>query len=260
MKLLLLGLFLTQITWAKPTVLVSFFDPFGNGPVNNSETMAKMMVAKSANLPYDIILCKVQTKFDVSLEELRDCVASLPEKPVLVVSLGETGCDVKIETMGRNLDRTRGADNAGVERRNTAIVNGGDPAVGLTYPLPEMYCALPEASRKSLIVSNNAGSFVCNNLAYQMAWNENELNFGFIHVPDHSCKNLELKNKLALETLLTMIEGGVKASLERQEIVRLPVNKTELDSLRKKFDKGDKCLSEFYKRARAFDEKNIWGR
>ncbi len=255
MKVLLFTLFITQFAWARPTVLVSFFDPFGKAPVNNSETVAKMIVAKSATLPYDIKLCQVQTKFDISFEELRDCVAALPEKPLLVVGLGETGCDVKIETMGRNLDRTKGPDNAGVERRNTVIADGGDAAVGLTYPLPEMYCSLPEATRKTLIVSNNAGSFVCNNLAYQMAWFENEINFGFIHVPDHSCKNLPEKNQKALEILLTMIDGGVKASLERTELARLPVMKIELDVLRRKYEKDDKCLSEFYKRARPFDEK-----
>lgn len=260
MKFLFLGLLITQITWAKPTVLVSFFDPFGKAPVNNSETVANLLVAKSANLPFEIKLCKVQTKFDVSVEELRDCIAALPERPILVVSLGETGCDVKIETLGRNLDRTRGADNAGVERKNSPIVEGADAAVGFTYPLPNMYCALPEANRKALIVSNNAGSFVCNNLAYQMAWFETDLNFGFIHVPDHSCRNLAAKNQLAVETLLTMLDGGVKASLARTELVRFPVKKTELESFRRRYDKDDKCLSDFYKRARGFDEKSLWGR
>src|SRR4051812_41285598 len=112
MKLVLLSLFLSTIAWGKTTVLVSYFDPFAKAPVNNSETVAKLVLAKAAklDLPYEIKLCKVQTKFDVSFDELRNCIKALPNLPVMVVGLGETGCDVKIELMGRNLDRTKGPD------------------------------------------------------------------------------------------------------------------------------------------------------
>jgi pyrrolidone-carboxylate peptidase len=258
MNLFVAFLFIHTLAWAKPTILVSYFDPFAHAPENNSRVVGKMLEArvKKMDLFFDLKTCEVQTKFDVSFEELKDCVNSLPEKPVMVLALGETGCDLKIELMGRNLDRTKGPDNAGVERRNTPIVPGGSPAIGLTYPLPEMYCALTPEVRSQLVLSNNAGSFVCNNLAYQIAYHEKDLNFGFMHVPSHSCRNVSAKNEKIVSALITMINRGMEVSLENPDRPRLPVTKGELEILRKKTK--DSCLSSFYKAARAWDEKSWW--
>ena len=174
----------------------------------------------------------------------------------MVIALGETGCDLKVELMGRNLDRTKGPDNAGIERRGTPIVPGAAPALGLTYPLPEMYCSLPSEVRSQVIVSNSAGSFVCNNLAYQMSYSEVDLNFGFIHVPSHTCRNVKSQNEKIVSALITMISRGMEVSLETPERPRLPVTKAELEILRK--SSGDACMSSFYKAARAYDEKSWW--
>ena len=260
MKFILLSFLLSAGALARPTVLISYFDPFGNAPVNNSETVAKALVQKAGKLgvPFEIKLCRVQTKFDVSFDELRDCVNTLPEKPVLVLGLGETGCELKIELMARNLDRTKGPDNAGVERKNTPIVKGAPPAYGLNYPLDEMYCSLGAAERKEIIVSNNAGSFVCNNMAYQTAWFESDLNFGFMHVPSHFCRNITQKNEKIVSNLLTMINRGVEVSLENPVRPRLPVTKDELQVIRDQHSGGDPCLSSFYKLARAWDDKVWW--
>lgn len=260
MKLILAPLFITTFAWAKPTVLVSYFDPFGNAPANNSEAVARLLVQKAGKLgvPFDISLCKVQTKFDVSFEELKDCVNALPERPVLVLGLGETGCDLKIELMGRNLDRTKGPDNAGVERRNTPIVKDAPPAVGFKYPLSEMYCSLTAPERKEIIISSNAGSFVCNNMAYQATWLESDLNFGFMHVPSHYCRNVSKRNEKIASQLLTMLNRGVEISLGNPERPRLPVTKDELEVLRSQHRGGDACLSYFYRQARAWDEKVWW--
>lgn len=259
MKLLLLTLMMSSLTWAKPTVLVSYFDPFGKAPSNNSGTVAELMIAKAKTmgLPFDIRICEVETKFDVSFDQLKDCVNALPEKPVMVIGLGETGCEMKAELMGRNLDRTKGPDNAGVERRNTPIVPNAPMAVGFKYPLPEMYCALNIADRKEVAISNNAGSFVCNNLAYQTTWLEEELNFGFIHVPSHFCKDIQRKNDKIAANLLKMIERGVVTTLAGDERPRLPVTKAELEVLRSE-SQNDECLKSFYKQARAWDEKTRW--
>lgn len=253
MKLLLASILMSSAAWAKPTVLVSYFDPFGKAPANNSKTVALLLLQKAnaLGLPFEIKLCEVQTKFDVSFEELKDCVSALPERPVMVIGLGETGCDLKVELMGRNKDRTKGPDNAGVQRRNSPIVRGAPPAVGFHYPLSEMYCSLQPADRKEVIVSNDAGSFVCNNLAFQTTWLEADLNFGFIHVPSHFCRNVQQKNEKVAASLLTMITRGTEVSLENPDRGRLPVTKDELAILRDQY-RDDPCLSSFYKKARPF--------
>lgn len=259
MKLVLLSLLFSGLSLANPTVLVSYFDAYGGAKANNSETVARLLLAKSRGmgLPFEIRLCRVQTKFDVSFAELRECLNTLPEKPVLVLGLGETGCDLKIEIMARNLDKTFGADNAGVERKNTPIVKGAPAAVGLTYPLAEMFCALGNDDQKSTIISNNAGSFVCNNLAFQTVWFESQLHYGFMHVPDHSCRNLAVKNDRIALALITMLNRGVEAVLENPAVRSLPVMKSEFDA-RRSDGASEECERNFWKAARAFDEKKRW--
>ncbi len=259
MKLFIFTLLLSSLSWAKPTVLVSYFDPFGKAPSNNSGAVAKLVLtkARALNLPFEIKICEVETKFDVSFEQLKDCVAKLAEKPVMVIGLGETGCEMKAELMGRNLDRTKGPDNAGEERRKTPIITSAPEAVGFNYPLGEMYCALKPSDRKGVGISNDAGSFVCNNLAFQTAWLEADLSFGFIHVPSHFCRDVKKKNDETAEKLLTMIGRGVETIGTTEERPRLPVTKTELAVLRSE-KKSDECLSSFYQQARAWDEKTRW--
>lgn len=252
-----LALFISIGSWAKPTVLVSYFDPFGRARVNNSEAIAKLLLAKSRieGLPFEIKLCPLETKYDVSYEQLKDCISALPERPLMVISLGETGCQVKMELMGRNLDSSRVADNAGLQRRNMPIISGGPAAVGLTYPADEMFCALEDSTRKNILISNSAGSFVCNNISFHTAMKESDLNYGFIHVPAHMCPNLEQRNEEAAGSLLTMINRGVDVSLKGRELRRLPVTRDEL-SERRNESTDDKCLSSFYQNARAYDEKS----
>lgn len=259
MKLLLFTLMMSSLAWAKPTVLVSYFDPFGKAPSNNSGAVAEIMLAKvkNLNLPFELKVCEVETKFDVSFDQLKDCVNALPERPVMVIGLGETGCEMKAELMGRNLDRTKGPDNAGVERKNTPIVSGAPQAVGFNYPLADMYCALNANDRKEIAISNNAGSFVCNNLAFQTTWLETDLNFGFIHVPSHFCRDVKNKNEKIAANLLTMIARGVEKNLVNADQPRLPVTKSELEVLRNE-TQNDECLKSFYKQARAWDEKTRW--
>lgn len=256
MNLAYLFLILSTGAFASPTVLVSYFDPYGGAKVNNSETVAKMLLANSraSGLPYEIKLCRVQTKFDVSFNELKNCLNALPEKPIMVLGLGETGCNLKIEIMARNLDKTFGADNAGVERKNTEIVKNAPPAIGLTYPLDEMYCSLDSTEQKNIVISSNAGSFVCNNLMYQNSWFETQYNFGFIHVPDHSCKDIAKTNPVNASKLLTMINRAVEFLGETPGVTRLPVMKTEFERIRNE-EINDKCVRSFWKSAKAFDEK-----
>jgi hypothetical protein len=120
-----------------------------------------------------------------------------------------------------------------------------------------MYCSLPPDLRKTMIISNNAGSFVCNNLAFQAAWFERDINFGFMHVPSHTCRNLRTKNDKIVDMLITMINRGVEASLEAPHRPVLPVTKPELERARQSALR-DPCLSEFYKSARAYGEKSWW--
>jgi pyrrolidone-carboxylate peptidase len=254
MKLLVFLVLFANALWARPLVLVGHFDPFGTAPFNNSERVAKMLFEKMKDHPdVELRLCSLNTVFDKSFYQLEDCYKSMTLEPKMVLGLGESNCNFKIETMARNLDRTKGPDNEGNERSNSVIVKDAPREFGFNYPLANMYCALNPKDRAALEVSNNAGSFVCNNLAYQFAWLYQEAIFGFIHVPANGCRNIEEKSAQAVKNLETMI----LASLTSTEVKRLSTTKKELEVLRDS-SKNNKCLNEFYKRTKGADEKGFW--
>jgi pyrrolidone-carboxylate peptidase len=248
---LLLGL-LPLSLWARPIVLVSYFDAFQKAPFNSSEKVAFALKSALRNSSkVQIELCGLETKFDTSYAQLENCMRNLPERPAMVVALGETGCNLKIELAAHNLDNTLGPDNAGVERKNQVIIPEASDHVGLTYPLPKMYCALSQGERRNVIVSTNAGAFVCNNTAFQFAHYYHEMPSGFIHVPAHNCRNVNVLLNLATSRLATMIEAGASEGLTSQS---LPFTKSEL-AIARKANKDNACYSEFYGRAKGIDEK-----
>lgn len=244
--------------WAKPVVLVSYYDAFGTDPFNNSEVLAHALERKinNSSSQIEVKLCRLNTIFDRAYAQTEDCIKALLEMPVMVLGLGESTCDLKVESMARNFDRTFGADNAGNQRGPSVIIPGAPQAIGLRYPLPQMYCALNSSERKNITVSNNAGSFVCNNTAFQMASFHPELIYGFIHVPTNRCSNLEQRNATALIFLEKMLQKGASYLLGNQvdpglphssNDVRLMTKKEDLKRLRRDYSKKDQCLEEFLK-------------
>lgn len=243
--------------WAKPLVLISYFDAFNRAPFNNSERIAVELKARfdRETSPIQLELCALNTVFDRAFNQTEECLRALPQRPLFVLGLGESTCELKIETMMRNKDKTVGPDNAGTHRNNTLILPGAPSAIGLRFPLPQMYCALSESDRRSVDISNNAGTFVCNNTAYQMAHAYPELNYGFIHVPSNNCTQLTKKNELALKQLEVMMIAAAKALSEKDAEV-LPISKAEIRAKRESF-RGS-CEGDFFDRMRSADERRFF--
>ena len=266
MKLLIFLLLTISSVWAKPIVLVSYYDAFGRAPFNSSDVVAKAVARKlnSPTSPFEVRLCALNTIFDRAYAQSEDCLKNLPEEPVMFLGLGESTCDLKVETMMRNNDRTYGSDNAGNNRMNTPVVAGAPLVIGMRYPLPQMYCGLTQSEKNAMVISNNAGSFVCNNTAYQMTHYHPEIQFGFIHVPSNNCRDINQKTDMAITVISKMINQAVSylgndvenAGLPHTNNEnRLPTKKDELKKLRKEYDKQDACLADFLKRMKGSDEK-----
>jgi len=265
MKLFIILLFisLTHLSWAKKTVLVSYYEPFDGGKTNNAETIAKLLHQKYQSGDIKIILCKLETVFDKAFLTLENCLQNLKKEPIMVLSLGEYGCKLKAEILAQNLDDSNGPDNEGNER-NGVILPEKNFIQALRYPLPEMYCALDEKERTHIEISSYAGGFVCNNTAFQFAHKYPQLQFGFIHVPSHDCWFLKRKNKMTLNLLSKMINAGVNF-LGREYFVtpeiphpsnefRLPVLKKEIAQFIELFEKKNSCYEEFFLNSSAADE------
>jgi pyrrolidone-carboxylate peptidase len=261
MNLSIFTLFITFSVWAKPTILISYFDAFGGAPFNNSATVAQDLRRKFTNHPkLEIKFCALNTVFDKSLNQLEACINQLTQPPMMILGLGEAICDLKVETMARNKDKTFAPDNEGNERNGQIVKNGVD-FLGLRYPLHEMYCALNSNERNQIVISNDAGGFVCNNLMYQMSHIYSDFQFGFIHVPAHNCENLQLKNEVVTKFLQKMLIGLIEAFEKPAPSItlphwenqnRLPVEKDDIKYLQQQ-TRDNECLQEFTEKLKPRD-------
>ena len=259
MKVLILFTLFWNIAWAKPSVMISYFDAFNGASFNNSQRVANELANRlnTRESPLTITLCPLRTVFDKAYGQLENCLQASAERPLMVISLGESTCDLKIETMVINNDKSLSPDNEGGNRYNTQIISGAPYLLGLHYPLPQMYCALNPRERKSVVISKNPGSFVCNNTAYQTSSYYPSVSYGFIHVPAHNCLFLRRKTEQAITHLEKMLKKGVTYLLgEKLEEklphasneVRLPTQSTEILELIRLYQK-DECLVEFFNRS-----------
>ncbi len=220
-------LFIPILAEAKINILLSYFDAFNRAPFNNSEKIAQSLEQKFIkNDGIKLTLCPLPTIYDEAYLRLEDCLKGQDQIPDLVISLGEGGCDLKLETSLKNLDYSFGPDNIGQERFNSPIITEGSLQLPLKYPAMLMYCALKNGDRKNIEISNSAGSFVCNNTAYKMRHYYPDINYGFIHVPAHDCFMLQHKTQRATEQLENMILSLAKKDLTKTSI--LPILKKEI--------------------------------
>lgn len=166
-------------------VLLTGFEPFGGESVNPSWQAAALVAAAP---PEGIAVTAVQLPcvFGASLTALRAAVEEV--RPDLVVCLGQAGGrhGVTVERVAINVDDARIPDNAGAQPIDTAVVPGGPAAYFSSLPVKACVAAMRGAGVPAA-VSNTAGTFVCNHVAYGLAHLlATELpgvRGGFVHVP-----------------------------------------------------------------------------
>ncbi len=254
-SLLFLGL--STVAFAKPVVLVSYYDVFGKGKFNNSEKVALGLALALKNESFEVHLCPLPTAYDRGYAAVENCLKNLSVRPIMYLGLGEFGCAVKMETIARNFDKNpKTPDNDGI-LRNDVIIPNAPKAISFNYPAPEMYCSLPIKERGDMAVSNSAGSFVCNNTAFQFAHYYPEVPAGFIHVPANSCRSLEALTSGAIQSLATMLIKAVDTLEVRNGAgIKLPLTKNELEPLRSQ--KKDLCTRDYFKRSKGVEEIGFW--
>src|SRR4051812_45623816 len=148
--------------------MLTGFEPFDGRAKNNSWEIASAVAAAKRELGNDVVVstCLIPVVYDSAAHAAESCFAAEAVKPDVVISLGEAGCQLRMETAAHNVDDTPGfPDNAGNIRTSSPIEPGGPAHVGFNLPVPEMYCALSSAKKKDTEVSATPGGFVCNNTA-----------------------------------------------------------------------------------------------
>lgn len=167
-----------------PSILLTGFTPFGNESINPSWEAVRELDGKTVG-GHRVISRLLPTAFADSQRELALAIDEV--KPALLLGVGQAGgrSRLSIERVAINVQDARIADNAGAQPIDEAIVADGPTAYFSTLPIKAMLKALL-AEGLPAEISNTAGTFVCNHVAYLMlhlAAKQHGARAGFIHIP-----------------------------------------------------------------------------
>lgn len=166
-------------------VLVTGFEPFGGEKVNPSEMLARALDGRL--IAGRTLATRV---FPVETRSLRERVEeALAEfRPDIILALGQAGgrSALALERVAVNVLDFEAPDNVGVMRKGDQILRGGPEARLSNLPFDKIVEAWHENGVPGY-VSNTAGTFLCNQLLYELlGMTENAappVLVGLIHVP-----------------------------------------------------------------------------
>lgn len=164
--------------------LVTGFEPFGDDSINPALEALRCLPERLGHI--EIATWNLPTAFGRSLDALDDALSATRPDLVLCVGLAGGRAALSLERIAINLDDARIADNAGQQPIDRAIVAGGPAAYFATLPIKAAVAALREAGLPA-VLSNTAGTFVCNHVFYGLmhraATTRPGIRGGFMHVP-----------------------------------------------------------------------------
>jgi pyrrolidone-carboxylate peptidase len=255
-------------------ILVTAFEPFGFSTVNRSIDTAQSIKSNLQKNGFIVDICILPVIYNEAAKQAIDCFLKSKTKPLAVISLGEGGCDTRLETAAHNRDSAPGfPDNQGNIRTGTLIDETASKNISFKGFVIDMYCAFPSDIRSSVSISESPGGFVCNNTAFILGNYFSKINvpYTFIHVPNNMCsegtkeaekvgKNLafalsknplfNLANKfLNFETICNKLPTTIKQTVEFLEIIE--ENKKNLN-----IQCGKEFILKLKKRLELWVEKN----
>lgn len=168
--------------------MITSFEPFGTRQLNGSHEAAKALQAFNTPIEEGVeyVICQLPVEYDKASAKAKECYEQMNPKPDMVMSLGEGGCDIRLETRAMNFDNTPGqADNGGAVRIESNINSNATPYEIFNLPVADMFCSTEVSVGPPHRASTSAGYYVCNNTAYNLARYFKPLGvpYGFVHVP-----------------------------------------------------------------------------
>src|SRR5579864_8093058 len=165
-------------------VLVTGFEPFDRDSINPSLEAVRRLPPRLGDL---IVATRVlPTAFGRALAALEDAVMTTAPDIVLCLGLAGGRAALSLERVAINIDDARIPDNDENQPIDVPVVAGGPAAYFATLPIKAAAAALREAGLPA-IVSNSAGTFVCNHVFYGLmhlaATRRPGMRGGFLHLP-----------------------------------------------------------------------------
>lgn len=212
---------------AVPTVLLTGFEPFEQQEVNASWAAVRA-VAESWDQTAEgaaLVTALLPVSFARAPRRLAELL--LDVRPDLVVAVGEAGgrSAVSVERVAVNVQDARIADEDGAQPVDAPVVPGGDAAYFSTLPVKACLAALRDAGVPGE-VSNTAGTFVCNTIAYALAdqlaaGHAPGARGGFVHVPRLPEQVPAGAASLGVDAAAEGLRAVLRAALRTTEDVRL---------------------------------------
>jgi pyroglutamyl-peptidase len=205
-------------------VLVTGFDPFGNDPVNPSLEAVRRLPSRLGEL---VVATRVlPTAFGRAIEALGDAVAVADPDIVLCLGLAGGRAALSLERVAINIDDARIADNHERQPVDRPVVMGGPTAYFTSLPIKAAAAALRQAGLPA-IVSNTAGTFVCNHVFYGLmhliATRRRAMRGGFLHLPylPEQAAGQDGAPSMALGDIVRGVEIVLRVAAERREDVAI---------------------------------------
>ncbi len=204
-------------------ILVSGFDPFGGETINPSIEAVKRLPDSINGV--EIIKLEIPTVIGKSIDVLTQAVEK--HLPDVVLSVGQAGgrSDITVERIAINIDDCRIKDNEGNQPIDEPIVRDGPDAYFLTLPIKSIVSNL-QSQGIPASVSNSAGTFICNHVAYGMAHLAKlkypNMKTGFIHIPFIPEQVLNKSNmpSLSLDRIIKALEMSIQTISEVNEDIK----------------------------------------
>lgn len=167
-----------------PRILVTGFDAFGGETVNPSWQVAQALDGRRI-AGHTVVARELPTDFVRSLLVLKAALREVA--PVIVLGIGQAGGrpHLSVERVAINVIDARIPDNAGAQPVDQPVIAGGPAAWFSTLPVKAMLAALL-AEGLPAAVSQTAGTYVCNQVAYAMLHftaKKRGVRAGFLHIP-----------------------------------------------------------------------------
>jgi pyroglutamyl-peptidase len=169
---------------ALPRILLTGFDPFDGETINPSAEVTRALHGRRIG-GHRVVVRQLPTEFAASLTQLRQAMREVA--PRIVLGIGQAGGrpQLSIERVAINLLDARIPDNAGARPIDEPVIEAAPAAYFSSLPIKAMRTALL-AQGLPTEISNSAGTYVCNHIAYAMlhlAARHRGVRAGFMHVP-----------------------------------------------------------------------------
>jgi pyroglutamyl-peptidase len=202
--------------------LVTGFDPFGGDQVNPSSLVVGGLTGRIGDV--EVATAQLPTSYADSARVLLGAIEEV--RPDFVLCVGQAGgrTELCLERVAINVQDARIPDNDGNQPIDVPVVANGPAAYFATLPIKACVAEMRKAGLPA-VVSNTAGTFVCNHILYALMdiirQQPTPMRGGFLHIPyvPEQASRLGGAPSMALADIVRGIEIIVAVSASRTDDV-----------------------------------------